>query len=156
MHTESSWKMEVSFGIKSKHGLFLISRIVFCLFVRDARLNCNGTPAFVTVSPINIFTCMSVTIKGVWIGNQIYWTLQHTTHDYTSQITVTQTSVLSLLQSPLATFNGGRSPSSGFPNCPRPQLPDPITNSSQGLNFSNFLTHWLTNSVIRQPTNSTD
>jgi hypothetical protein len=74
------------------HRLLIISRIVFSLSVRDAYLNCNGSPAFVpvlTVSPINIVTCMSVTINGVWVDNQIYWTFQHTTHDYSLQITVT-------------------------------------------------------------------
>jgi hypothetical protein len=38
----------------------------------------------------NIVTCLSVTIDGVLIGNRIYWTLKHTTHDYTLQITITQ------------------------------------------------------------------
>jgi hypothetical protein len=29
-----------------------------------------------------------VTIDGVWLDNQICWTLQHTTRDYTLQITI--------------------------------------------------------------------
>jgi hypothetical protein len=41
-----------------------------------------------------------------------------------------------------AAFDGGRSPSSGFPNCPRPQLPTPLGNSSQQpQQLSNSLTH---------------
>jgi hypothetical protein len=39
--------------------------------------------------------------------------------------------------------NGGRSPSSGYPNCPRPQLPASNSNSSQGLNRSSPLTNSL-------------
>jgi hypothetical protein len=33
---------------------------------------------------------------GVWIGNRIYWTLDHTTCDYTLQITITQRLVFSV------------------------------------------------------------
>jgi hypothetical protein len=39
---------------------------------------------------------------------------------------------------------GGRSFSSGFPNCPRPQLLDFNSNSSEQLNPSGYLTHSLT------------
>jgi hypothetical protein len=39
----------------------------------------------------------------------------------------------------VAASNGGRSPSSGFPNYPRPQLQASNSNSEQ-LNFSSFLT----------------
>jgi hypothetical protein len=39
--------------------------------------------------------------------------------------------------------NCGRSPSSGFPNCPRPHLPASYHNSSQQLNLSSYLTDWL-------------
>jgi hypothetical protein len=35
-----------------------------------------------------------VTIDGVWIGNRIYW--NHTTRDYTSQITITHIPVFSV------------------------------------------------------------
>jgi hypothetical protein len=45
------------------------------------------------------------------------------------------------------TSNGGRSPSSGFPICPRASA---NSKSLQGLNFSNSLTHSLTH----QPTTS--
>jgi hypothetical protein len=40
----------------------------------------------------------------------------------------------------VAATNGGRSPCSGFPNCPRPQLPASHSNSSQQLNPSGYLT----------------
>jgi hypothetical protein len=43
-----------------------------------------------------------MTIDGVWIACWIYWPLLYTTQDYSLQITDTRTSVLSLLQSPLA------------------------------------------------------
>jgi hypothetical protein len=54
----------------------------------------------------------------------------------------------------VAASNGGRSTSSGFQNCPRPQLPASYSNSSQGLNPSAVSS--LTNTVTYQPTNSTD
>jgi hypothetical protein len=47
-------------------------------------------------------------------------------------------------------FNSERSPSSPFPNCPRPQLPASNSNTSQRLNLSTR----LTNSVTHQQTNS--
>jgi hypothetical protein len=37
-----------------------------------------------------------VTVDAVWIGNRIYWTLQHTTRDYTVQITITHRLVFSV------------------------------------------------------------
>jgi hypothetical protein len=45
----------------------------------------------------------------------------------------------------VAASNGGSSPSSEFPKCPRPQLPAPHSNSSQRLNRSSPLTHSPTN-----------
>jgi hypothetical protein len=36
-------------------------------------------------------TCISVTTDEVWISNWIYWTLWHTTRDYTLEFTVTYT-----------------------------------------------------------------
>jgi hypothetical protein len=87
----------------------------------------------------------SVTIGAYWIADRIYWTLWYsswlhfTVHSYTLVSTIT--SSLPLLGS---ASNGGRSPSSGFPNCPRPQLPASHSNSSQRLNLSGPLTHWLT------------
>jgi hypothetical protein len=52
----------------------------------------------------------------------------------------------------VSAFDGWRSPFSGFPNCPRASA----TSSSQPLNLSVSLTHWLTNSVTHQPANSID
>jgi hypothetical protein len=43
----------------------------------------------------------------------------------------------------VAASKGGRSPSSGFPNYIRPQLPASHCNSSQLLNLSSSLTDWL-------------
>jgi hypothetical protein len=66
-----------------------------------------------------------VIIDGVWFGNLIYWTPKHTTRDYTLQITITYRLVLSVslhCHCLVAASNGGSSPSSAFPNCPRPQL----------------------------------
>jgi hypothetical protein len=47
----------------------------------------------------------------------------------------------------VAASNGGRSPSSGFTNCPRAQLPTSHSNSLQWLNCSSPLTHYLTNQL---------
>jgi hypothetical protein len=44
---------------------------------------------------VTILSRDRVTIDGVWIGNWIYWTLQHTTRDYTLQITITHRLVFS-------------------------------------------------------------
>jgi hypothetical protein len=48
----------------------------------------------------------------------------------------------------VAASNGGRFPSSVFPNCPRPQLPDSHSNSSQRLNYSSPLSNSLTHQPI--------
>jgi hypothetical protein len=37
-----------------------------------------------------------VIVDGVWVGDRIYWTLQRTTRDYTSQITITHRLVFSV------------------------------------------------------------
>jgi hypothetical protein len=71
-----------------------------------------------------------VTTDGVWIGNWIYWTLtlvstinyDSLTELHTPNITVTTAhKVFSGFTSRclVAASNGGISPSSGFPNCPR-------------------------------------
>jgi hypothetical protein len=48
----------------------------------------------------------------------------------------------------VAASNVERSPSSGFPKCPRPQLPASNSNGSQQLNRSSRLTHSVTNQLI--------
>jgi hypothetical protein len=57
---------------------------------------------FIPSSPTTEQIGLRLTIDGVWIGEWIYWPLVYTTRNYTLHITGTQTSVLSLLQSPLA------------------------------------------------------
>jgi hypothetical protein len=85
---------------------------------------------------------------GFKIDKWIYWTLwiQRVT---TLQFTVahTHTNVHSHIFTSrclVAAFNGGRSPSSEFPNCPWPQLLASHSNSSQRLNPSCYLTNLLT------------
>jgi hypothetical protein len=43
-----------------------------------------------------ILSRVRVTTDGVWIGNRIYWTIQHTTCEYTLQITITHRLVFSV------------------------------------------------------------
>jgi hypothetical protein len=52
----------------------------------------------------------------------------------------------------VAASNGGHPPSSGFPNCPRPQLASSHSNSSQQLNRSSSLNNLLlTDSLTNSP-----
>jgi hypothetical protein len=92
-----------------------------------------------------------VNIDGVWIGNRIYCAI--TTRSYkdyaltvlhTSQITVEHTKYSQSVRvftsrCLVAVYNNGRSPSSGFPNYHRPQLPASNSNSSQQLNPSGYV-----------------
>jgi hypothetical protein len=69
--------------------------------------------------------CDGVTIDRVWIDNQIYWTPEHTAHDYILQITITPRLVFLVTVYTahlVAASNGEHSFSFGFPNCPWPQL----------------------------------
>jgi hypothetical protein len=89
--------------------------------------------------------------KRVLDDDRIYWTLWNSawlhftfyycthTHSVHSHVFTSRCSV--------AASNGGRSPYSGLPNCPRPQLPASRSNSSQRPNLSsppNSLTHKTT------------
>jgi hypothetical protein len=77
------------------------------------------------------------------------------TYHYTLQFIVTHTSIYShvftsrcLVTAP----NGGRSPSSGFPNCPRPQLQASNSNSNSDWTATVlWLTHQLTHSKSMSP-----
>jgi hypothetical protein len=83
-----------------------------------------------------------------------------TAHDYTLQFTVTHThththarthtlvSTVSTSSCLVAASNSRRSPSSGFLNYPRPQLPASHSNSSQWLNPISPLTKSLTCPII--------
>jgi hypothetical protein len=55
----------------------------------------------------------------------------------------------------VAASNGRRSPSSGFPNCPWPQLPASHSNSSQWPDLSSSPTNSLTDLVTHQSNHST-
>jgi hypothetical protein len=74
-----------------------------------------------------------VTIDGFWIHNRNYWALWYCAR---LQFKVTRTHTHECPQSRLycrwlvAAFNEGHSPSSGFPNGPRPELPTSHTHSS--------------------------
>jgi hypothetical protein len=85
------------------------------------------------------FSSDRVTIDGYWIDNRIYWTAR----DYTLQFTFTRQCPQSRLHCRclVAASNGGCSLSSGFPNCPRRQIPASHSNISQQLNPNCYLTH---------------
>jgi hypothetical protein len=91
----------------------------------------------------------SVTKDGFWIDDRIYWTVWHSAwlhfrvHYYTHTRTTVHSHVFAS-RCLVAAFNGGRFPTSGLPNCPRPQIPACHNNSLQWLNRSSHLTHWLT------------
>jgi hypothetical protein len=102
-----------------------------------------------------------VIIDGFWLDFRIYWTLTnpwlqaiitvpliHTLYSSHTQVFSGCCVFYSLL---VTASNGGHSPSSGFPNCSRSQLPATHSNSSKRLNPRSS----LTNSVTHQPTNST-
>jgi hypothetical protein len=82
----------------------------------------------------------------LWMGFRLvigFIELFDTARDYTLQFTVTHISVHSqslYCRCLVAAFNGGRSPSSGFPNCPRPQLPASKSKSTQQLKPNSPLT----------------
>jgi hypothetical protein len=93
------------------------------------------------------------------MGNWIYWTLTDPwlqaiitvslIHTLYSSLGHTLKSSQFAMSSPdfpsrclVAASNDGRSPSPGFPNSPRSQLPDSNRNSSQRLNSSSSLTHY--------------
>jgi hypothetical protein len=76
-----------------------------------------------------------------------------TVRDYTWQFTITHThasvhSHVFTSRFSVTASNGGRSPSSGIPNCPMAQLPASQTNSSQRL----YRSSPLTTSLTHQPT----
>jgi hypothetical protein len=90
-----------------------------------------------------------VTIDGFWIDDQIslflcysVW-LHFTTHSYTHIQTSVHNRVFTCCCLVVAS-NGGYSPSSGFPNYPRPQLPASHSYSSQQLNPSSSLSNSIT------------
>jgi hypothetical protein len=96
---------------------------------------------------------IEVTIDGVWICNRLYWPLlTHNSWVHFTNHCQTQTSVLSLLQSPLAVA-WYRLPTAdvtltlGSRTVPMPQLPASQSNSSKRLNCSSVLTHSLTHSL---------
>jgi hypothetical protein len=96
---------------------------------------------------------------GDWIGNWIYWTLTDPRLEVITTVSLIHTYVLRSSQSAIfigllvASSNGGRSPSSGFPNCPQLHLPISDINSSQGLNSSSPITHPPTHPLTHWPTN---
>jgi hypothetical protein len=86
----------------------------------------------------NILSRVWLTIEGCWIDDRIYWTvIQRVTTIYNSLLhtyTIVHRYVFTSRCSVVAS-KGGPSPSSGFPNYPRLQLPASRRNSSQ-LNLS--------------------
>jgi hypothetical protein len=80
-----------------------------------------------------------VTTGRVWIGNQIYWTLQHTTHDYTLQITITIA-----LSHNLHQFSGNSFQRQTFPFLWVPELSPCFSHSNLTDSPANSHQHQLT------------
>jgi hypothetical protein len=96
----------------------------------------------------------AVRLDEVSISIRIYWTLWyrawlHFTFNYYTLCPQLRLDCRCLV----AASNGGRFPSSGFPNGPRPQLPASYSKSSQQLNPRGFLTNKLTHSLTNSPSN---
>jgi hypothetical protein len=101
----------------------LLGPYIPCHFVRKASL--YGLPR-------DILPSDEITIDGVWFHNRIYWTLTLVTTNHYDSLTEffqrcnwSTYKVFSVFTSRclVAASNGGLFPSSGFPNCLRPQLP---------------------------------
>jgi hypothetical protein len=96
----------------------------------------------------DIFTCMSVTVDGLWVDEPIYCILWYsawsrfTLHYYTNTHTSVHSHVFTCRCS-IAVSNSGRCLSSRFANCPRPQLQQLCTNwlLSHSPTNSNNWTH---------------
>jgi hypothetical protein len=99
--------------------------------------------------------CEWVTIDGLWIDDRIYWALWYSARLHFTFHCYTHTSIHNYVctsRYSVAASNSWRSPSSGFPNYPRPQLLASHSNSSQRLTLSSSLSHWLTDYATHQPT----
>jgi hypothetical protein len=92
-----------------------------------------------------------VTIHGFRNDDRIYWTLWYRPWPHARTHTTVHSIVFTSHRSVVAS-NGGRSPSSAFPNYPWPQLLASHSNSSQRLNFSSSLTNSRTQSLTNQLT----
>jgi hypothetical protein len=127
----------------------------------NIHFNTVGTPIYILVSQmvlslqivwrVTLSRVWSVTIDGFWIDDRIYWTLWYSAWLHFTIQLHTHDSVHShifIIRCSVAASIGGRSPSSGLPNCLRPQLPAFYSKSLQWLNFSRPVTHSLTH----QPT----
>jgi hypothetical protein len=122
--------------------------------------NCRWTQHFLQGTRKNIknigtlLWSVTMNIDGFWIDDRIYWTLRYsvwlhfTIHYYTHAHTTSVHSHVFISRCSVATSNGRRSPSSGFPTYPGPQLP--VSHSKQLITtepqqFSNSLTDSRTN-----------
>jgi hypothetical protein len=139
---------------KGPHWTYLLSVSSWFLTsvfrVHKESPKCDASSTCVPICASNCVKILShvwVTTDRVWTGSRIYWTLIRlvsTLHKSLWDLL----GVLSLLQFSLAIV----SPSSGFLNCPQPQLWASLSNRSQWPNLSSHLTlslihslHWLTN-----------
>jgi hypothetical protein len=105
---------------------------------------------------VSLFLCLIMLSRDGVTTDEIciYWTLTDPWLQVIITVSLTHTLYSSLDFSACYVFtsllvtasNSGRSPSSGFPNCLRPQLPASHSNSSQILNGSGPLTNSLPHS----------
>jgi hypothetical protein len=91
-----------------------------------------------------------VTIDGFWTEYRIYWTLRYRAWPHFTVHYYTHASVHSHVFTAVA--YGGRSFSSGFPNCPWSQLPASHRNTKQPQQSSNYLINCNEVKVMLRPT----
>jgi hypothetical protein len=120
------------------------SVVVYELLLSNSRLLWLHNSCFEQICRIILSRDRVLTIDGVWTDDRIYWTLWYSAWLVYSPLLHTVFTVMSSLLLLIMAYNGRRCPSSGFPNCPLPQLPASNSNSSPWLNCSSPLTNSVT------------
>jgi hypothetical protein len=129
---------------------------------REITLRSIVIPFFLLLSSSSFITCIfiyysilsrvwSVTIDGFWIDDRIIG-LFDTARDYILQFTRTRVhGHIFTSRCSVAAFNGGRSPSSGFPKL-WPASDDSFSHQQVTTTKPQQFTHWLTESLTNQLT----
>jgi hypothetical protein len=108
------------------------------VFTTTIRLRCHDFK--VTVDEVRIDNRLIELLGLVTTSNDYAVTVVHISQIILEHSRSPQSVTVFTSRCLVAAFNGVLSPSSGFPNCSRPQLPGSHSNSSQRLNPSSYLT----------------